>query len=176
MRHSTTKLALLLFASVILLAPQALADKSGGCNFQGSWFGVLPTSGKIFLSTAHGRSASTGTYSLEIPGFDATLGGFPGFEHAVKISTFRGTWERTGGNTFAFTLIAYAVDSDGITVGIGKVSGTDTLSEDCNSMYIENTTEVFYAGQDPFEDQPVFAIPPQPHWGYRMRVDPPYPF
>lgn len=158
---------------ILVLSPTtALADKA--CSFRGSWYGFLPTLQLDFMSTAHGLSGSRGTYTIEIPGFDPTLFGY--YPDAVKISTLRGTWERINNQSIAFTVIGYAVDLYGQTQWIGKISGIDTFTEDCNSISISNTTEVFEPGDDPFQDSFVLAFPGAPHSAHRMRVDPPVTF
>jgi hypothetical protein len=161
-------------ALLLTVAPAALADSKGdpgGCNFPGSWIGYGANGVAAWMSTAAGLTASSGTYTLDIPGFDATLTGM--FPDAVTATTLRGTWVRTGGNTIAFTVVGLAVDAEGETVWIGKLSGTDTISDSCSSIHIRNTLEVFVAGQDPFNDSTPYVIPLPEHDGYRMRVDPP---
>jgi hypothetical protein len=125
-----------------------------------------------FLGTAHGVSDKKGTYTLEIPGLN--LGSF-GFTDVVKISTFRGTWERINKDSIEFTVVGYAVDVLGQTVVIGKISGTDTLAKDCNSITIKNTTELFGPLQDPFGGGPPLYsyFRGVDHSAARMRVDPP---
>jgi hypothetical protein len=72
-------------------------------------------------------------------------------------------------------MIGQAVDDDGNNVWIGKLSGTSTLMDNCNTEFIEGTLEVFGPDQDPFMDFPQYGGFPVPnHYGYRMRVDPPY--
>jgi len=163
-----------LVLAVVLVGSPAYAEKQPeDCKFQGSWFGFSADGSASWMSTAHGQSSSIGTYIVEYPGFD--FGWF--WPTAAKGSTLRGAWERIDEDTFAFTVIGLALDLAGTTVGIVKLSGTDSLLEDCNTMLIENTVEVFGGSQDPFEEDPdggVIQLPP--HYGYRMKVDPPYPF
>ena len=143
----------------------ALAAKSEGCLIQGSWIGYHGSSA-YWVSTASGQNAASGTYELEVPGY---LNQLPG---AVRASAMRGNWERTGDYSFRVTTVGIAVDSTGSTLYIVKVSGDDTLSEDCNSMSINSSIEVFWGDQDPFEDDPFLVVPPVPHMGYRMSIDP----
>ncbi len=152
----------------------AMADKA--CDFPGSWYGYLPSFNIDFIGTAHGAAHgftnAAGTYTLEVPGLDLTYIGFP---FPGKISTFRGTWERVDKRTIAFTFVGFGVDAFGQTVVIAKLSGIDTFSEDCNSITIQNTIELFAPGQDPFgEDDPAYgSFPAGIHSASRMRVDPP---
>ena len=95
------RLATMLGLLAILVAPGfALADNA--CQFHGSWFGHLPSSDIDILFTAHGVSSSKGIVTLELPGFDPTLGGL--FGDAVKISTARGTWQRIDNQPVALTV------------------------------------------------------------------------
>jgi hypothetical protein len=149
-----------------------------GCKLHGSWFGYEPTIGDAYwMSTASGQSASAGTLVLEVPGFDITLtAGDPPtatFPDALKITDLRGTWERIDGNTFAFTVLGIVVDESGVTQYIAKLTGTDTLSDECNTMFIENTKLQIYLPQaDPFADAPLIGPMPYPdHYGFRMKVD-----
>jgi len=173
-KHEITKRRLLvgLGLMVILTVPAVTLADNRTCEFNGSWYGHLPTFQLDFVGTAHGVDSSAGTYSLEIPGLNLALFGFP---DAVKLSTFRGTWERIDRRSVAFTVVAYAVDSFGQTVVIGKISGIDTFTEDCGSITIKNTTELFGPGQDPFGgEMPDYSyFRGQDHSASRMRVDPP---
>jgi hypothetical protein len=156
---------------MILTAPAiALADKA--CSFQGSWYGYLPTLQLDFLLTVHGYSGPKGTVSLEIPGLNLALFGFP---NVVNIPTFRGTWERIDNQSVALTVVGYAINSSGQTEVIGKISSIDTFAEGCNSINIQNTNEFYAPDQDPFgDDDPEFgSFPAAPHSASRMRVDPP---
>jgi len=121
-----------------------------------------------WMVTVTGKSSDHGTNNLEYPTFDLTLGIFPA---AVRLSTLRGAWERTGGNTFAYTFMGFAVDEFNLPVWIGKVSGTVTLSADCNFETITATMEVFGPDMDPFEDVPWFTEILDEHYGYRADVD-----
>jgi hypothetical protein len=153
-------------------AATAFAEKPQGCKVLGSWMGYDNVGDANWISMVMGQSSSKGTYILEAPGFDATLGGL--YQDAVMGGTLRGVWKRTGPNTFAVTLIGLAVDSGGNTLYISKLSATDTfLAEDCNSMWIEGTLELFLPNQNPFDEEPFIGpFPLDPHWGYRMSVDP----
>lgn len=158
----------------ILGSAGAFAAKQEGCQFQGSWIGYNE-SGAYWVSTADGQSSSSGTYKLESPGFDATLGGM--FSTASGGSVFRGMWERIDDHTFGVTVVGLVVDNLGNTLYIIKLSGIDTLSMDCASMSIHSTIEFFFGNEDPFDPTatPFYTAYSPPHLGYRMRVDPPAP-
>lgn len=167
-KHIATILGLL---AILVASGLALADKA--CQFHGSWFGHLDAPLDIdWLSTAHSINNQQGTYAIDFPGLDPTLFGL--FPNGARFSTFRGTWERRDNHSVAITVIGYSLDSQGKTAGILKISAVNTFSEDCNTMSITNTNEVYLPGQNPFEDVPFYWGPGAPHSGYRMRVDPQY--
>ena len=163
-------------AVLALTTPDVSFAGPKGCKLQSSWLGFFPDEPENrWMSTADGQSANFGTIKLELPAFDMTLDGL--FDTAKKKPlTLRGVWKRISGNTFAYTLIGFAIDENGHTVWIGKNSGYDTLTEDCNKLTVVSTLEVFYPDQDPFADAAILAVPIDVHTAYRMRVDPPFPF
>lgn len=168
----TTRKWLGILASVLALAagtPTSAAEQgnSQACSPVGSWFGYDPAGTAYWMSTFHG-SSSSGTYELDIPGVDVS----PFFYGAVRASTFRGTWTRTSGNTIAFTVIGYALDASGVVLGIAKLSGIDTLIDNCSTLSITNTLELYGPTVNPFESQG-YPISLADHYGYRMRVTPP---
>ena len=174
-RMATKKRVLPMCVLVILFilmgTATAFAEKPAGCKFQGSWIGY-DAAGASWIGTLHGQSSSKGTYVIDAPGFDTTFQ-FPLFQNAVMGVTFRGQWTRTGDYTFVTTGIAIVVDStNGSTLYIGKMSGNTTLSEECNSMWIEDTAELFLPTQDPFEDDPFAVITLVGHSGYRISGEP----
>jgi hypothetical protein len=149
----------------------AIATGGPGCIFQGSWYGLNDDGGVIWTSSVQGQSTASGTIITDKPGLDLTYNGyFP----VVKSTPLKGTWERSGSNTFRFTMIILAVDENGSTVYTGKLSGTDTLIDNCNTEFIQNTMEIYLGDKNPFVDPLDFVIPLNDHYGYRMRVDPEY--
>ncbi len=159
-----------LFIGVVLFAASALAEDmpKNGCSLQGSWMN------NEILATYNGLSVSSGNIIEETPVLNPTL--FGTFPTAVKVSSWRGMWTRTGGNTFAYTQIGYGFDAEGNLLWIGKNSGNKTLTEDCNLMTVESTLEVFLPGVNPFEGAPYFKVPLGIVYLHRMRVDPPATF
>ncbi len=144
----------------------------------GSWIGYSTATGDAWwLSTASGQSAAAGTVVLEVPGFDVTLpAGNPStatFPNAIKGTDLRGTWERIDGNTFTYTVLGMTVSESGATQYISKLSGTETLMDECNTMFLENTELQIYLPQaDPFVDTPLIGPIAFPdHYGFRMKVD-----
>lgn len=143
-----------------------------GCSMLGTWFGVEGADSTVlsgWVVNAMGSSANSGINNLEYPTFDATLGvGLP----AVRMSTLRGAWERTGGNTFTYTMIGSGVAADGLTtVWIGKLSGNITISDDCNREHITAVLEVFSPTESPFDGVRLFKVDLPDHYGYRAYVN-----
>jgi hypothetical protein len=149
----------------------AFADGKGqGCSFQGTWFGFDPGTGALtgWMVSVTGQASNAGVNNLEYPNFDPSLGFLP----ATRISTLRGSWVRTGGNTFDYTMIGLATDSQLNIIWVGKLSGHITLSADCQTETIEGTTlEVFAPDQNPYSGElmiPVVHLPT--HYGFRTSV------
>jgi len=116
------------------------------------------------MVTVEGKSHLSGTNNLEYPTFDPTLGGaFP----AVRISTLRGIWERTGRNTFAYSFTGFGLDAVNSLVYISKVNGTIKLSPDCRTETITASLSVYLPSVSPFGGDPLFTIPLPEHYGYR---------
>lgn len=161
-------LVIAIVLSAALAVPAAAAD--GGCRLQGTWMGV---EGGELLVTYNGQSAF-GTISEELAGADMSIfEGACGTPDALKLSSLKGLWERTGGYTFVYTQVGYVVDEAANSVTcIVKNSGEKTLSDGCNFMTVDSTLELFYAGENPFEDDPFFAMPLDPIYAYRMRIVP----
>ena len=146
------------------------AQGARGCSLIGSWFGYDEFGSMYWTATHTGQNSSKGTSNLEVPSFDATLGGF--FPDAEKITIARGSWKRLDGYTFAGAAIAMAVDAVGQTEYVLKVNGKNTLSAGCNSMWLEVTLEIYLPNQNPFTEDSFFDPIPLPgHPGYRMTAD-----
>lgn len=156
--------------ALTLAMPTVSVAGPKGCNMQGSWMGFGGVAGQ-WTSSIHGKSASSGTLGIQAPEFDPTLDN--NFPDVVTITTLRGVWERLTGNTFAYTVVGFGLDADGEVVWIGKNSGYEVLTEDCNLMTVNSTLEVFMPGDDPFSDPPYFAVSLGEIYANRMRVDPP---
>ena len=175
--------ALILMLSVPALASGGLKNQASegpfeGCKLLGSWLGYSTSTGDAWwMSTASGQNAAGGTLVLEVPGFDVTLPAgsppVPTFPNAIAGTDLRGTWVRTGSNSFAYTVLGIAVDEYGATQYISKLTGTETLIDECNTMFLENTAlQIFLPMMDPFTDSPIIGPIPFPdHYGYRMKVD-----
>lgn len=160
-------------------------DEERGCSNLGTWFGVSPflpdpTSPPsvellpppwdvTYLTgwsvTVTGKSNNEGANLFEFPSFDATL--FGAFENAVRMGSMRGSWKRTGGNTFDYTFTGFAYDASNMPVYIAKVTGQIELIEDCQYQHTTAIMEVFWPNMNPFHDPAPIAIPLGEFYGYR---------
>ena len=148
-----------------------------GCSIQGTWFGVvgpLP-SGDFstqltgWLLTVAGKSNNEGTNNLEFPNFDATLDGM--VPNAVGISNLRGVWKRTGGNTFDYMFMGYAVDADNSPLYIAKISGHVTLFNDCQNEHITAHMELYLPDVSPFDGNWFYEDDLDDHYSQRFTMD-----
>ena len=167
---SSLKFFIVVAVMLLLMTPvPAAAGIEQSCKLNGSWIGYSDT-GAWWMASPTGQSSKNGTTVLDVPGFDFTLGGaFP----VVKSSQLRGVWVRTGGNRFAYTVIGFAVDSNGDAQYVSKLTGTETIMDGCDVMFLEHTTLQIYApDSDPFTDAPILDPMYFPdHYGFRMHVD-----
>jgi hypothetical protein len=149
--------------------PAPAADSS--CQLLGTWFGIVSPDNPLltgWVVSVTGQNNSHGTNNLEYPTFDPTLGG--AFGMAARVSTLRGVWQRTGGNTFVYSFMGIAVTSENAPVWIGRVSGTIKLSADCSTELITAGLEIFLPNQSPFTDEPYMRVPMDPHYGQRVTM------
>jgi hypothetical protein len=152
-------------------APTPAPAAQGGCQLLGTWFGIVSPDNPLltgWVVSVTGQNSSHGTNNLEYPTFDPTLNG--AFSTAARVSTLRGVWERTGGDTFAYSFIGIAVTELNAPVWIGRVSGTIKLSPDCNTELITAGLEIFLPNQSPFVDAPFMVVPMDPHYGQRVTM------
>jgi hypothetical protein len=162
---------LLGLVAVCLSVPAvAVAAEGGkGCSLIGTWFGFDPATQVLtgWMINVHGKSNNQGTNDLEYPTFDPTLNGaFP----AVRLSSLRGVWKRTGGNTFDYSFMGIAVDGADLPVWIGRVSGSIELSSDCNSEKITAGLDIYLPDASPFDDEPYLTLPLPTHYGHRFEL------
>ncbi len=156
-------------ASVAVTKAVAQEPGSKGCSLIGSWYGYYAPPDDVepkWMSTIEGRTPESGTAVLELIGFDSTLGGL--FPTAVGGSLIRGSWKKTGPNTFAITGLGFAVDAQGKDVYIARMTGTDTVSDDCNKVKVNVKLQFL----DP-QFRAVYGppIPQETHFGYRILVE-----
>jgi hypothetical protein len=178
----------------------ALAGNGGkGCSNIGTWFGVSPTFPPPlpgtpldppsewparylagYSATVAGKSSNEGTNHFEYPVFDPklTLLGLdqtPPFSMADRIGSMRGNWKRTGGNTFDYTFMGFAFNTEGMPVYIAKISGQVELILDCQYQKTTAVMEVFTPDMSPFDHDPLFTIALGEFYGFRAKVVPPSP-
>ncbi len=188
MKKTSLIVALALGAGVLLacelgadraVVAAASAQEAKGCSLIGSW-ATLPDAPIPWLCTMEGASAASGTIVCDVPRWPAPidLGGLA--PTAVRNTTLRGVWQRTGGSTFAFTQVGWAVDATGTPVYGARNSGTSTLSEDCGRNVVHSTMELFAPDLGPIDADPVTpGVQPFPPGdigemiGHRIEVTPP---
>jgi len=170
MKHSSFLLASLLFIPLT-------ADAGNDCEYIGSWFGYDAGETIAWMAQSSGKSSSSGTMLLELPGFDMTFGGF--FPDANKsTTTLKGTWQRTGGRTFSYATMGFATNDVGIPIWAGRLTGDLTISEDCNMLVVDNTWLSVYIVDMETDPVPIWhktpelgPMPFEPHAGYRVPLD-----
>lgn len=171
------KFSIRLFLATLILmfaAPVFAGNGNmGDCKLLGSWIGYQGEDGPAWwLSTADGQNASRGTLNLEVPG---SLMFFVG-DGAVAVTELKGAWEKTGENTYDWTVVGFPFLADTTTLLIAKLSGVDTISEDCNTIAVTNVVmELFYATDDINVVDPFFADNFPDHDGHRISVNLPEP-
>lgn len=171
-----TRTALRLGFLTILLASFGAAGVAtageGGkdCSPIGTWLQVNPDTHVLagFLSTTNGQSSEGGTLNIENPGFGLTLYGL--FPNAVKGSSDRGVWQRTGGMTLKYSVMGTAIDSSGAIVWIRRISGTATILDDCMTEKITAVMAVYLPTDNAFEGAPLFEVDLGDLYAYRVTV------
>ena len=171
-----------------------------GCRYQGTWFGVVAEDNPALLSgwvvTIEGKFRFFGTNNVEftavsldprlpIPGTDPVAYLYP---DAVRVTTNRGNWMRTGYNTFAYTMTGFGLDANGIPLYVATGNGDITLSEDCNRALVTAEAKIFdvvhedvpfplipnpFIDPNPFVVAPPIIIPFPDQYAYRAFVDMP---
>jgi len=157
-------------ATILLMftAPVFAGEESGAdCKLLGSWIGYDVGGSAWWMSTADGQNASRGTLNLEVPG--SVLFFSP---PATSVTELRGVWEKTGNKTYDWTVVGFPYDEVAATVVLAKLSGKDTVSEDCNTLYVTDVVmEVFEADADLNSDTPFLTLPFPDHAGYRIMLN-----
>ena len=148
----------------------ATAGGGGDCSPLGTWFGVDPDTHVLtgWMDSMTGKSSNEGTISFEARTFDPTLNGL--FPTAVPGGSDKGVWKRTDGNTFKYSFMGIAVNSNNEIVYIGKTSGTITSLADCKTQKITAVMAVYLPEDNPFEGAPLFEIDLGEVYGYRFTL------
>jgi hypothetical protein len=151
----------------VLTLPAVAGHHEVDCKAGGSWFGYDEQGSIWWTSTVDGQSASHGTLNLEVPG------SVNFFDGAFAISELKGQWEKTGGNTYDWTVVGIPFDEYAASLLIVKLSGSNILDEDCDMMMVTNLVmEVFPPVADIYADDPAAVDTSFPdHPGYRVKVD-----
>jgi hypothetical protein len=156
----------LMLATLIFTVPLfAGAANRGDCKLFGSWIGYNE-SGAWWTTTADGQNASKGTLNLEAPGSVVY------FQGATAVTELKGAWKKTGGNTYDWTVLGFPYDASGNTLALAKLSGKDTMSEDCNIIYVTDVVlEVFAPTADVNTDAPLSTGYFPDHEGHRIQIN-----
>jgi hypothetical protein len=157
-RHS----GLLIVVSLLLAAVAAAGEPedpkrgNGACRLEGAWYGASgfgPWTAVIVEDTPN-----SGTVTTQWTGGTGTWFGLcPG---SVRNSVAIGSWSRTGPRAFEFTEVTFSLDVDGFPVCMWKSVGWGELDAGCASGWLNAAIEFFAPGQNPFEDEPYYTIPP----------------
>ncbi len=172
MTRTALRLAFLTIVLASFSAAGVATAEDGGkdCSPIGTWLQVNPDTHLLagFLSTTEGQSRDEGTLTIENPGFGLTLFGL--FPDAVKGSSDRGVWKRTGGKTLKYSVIGTTVDSSGAIVWIRKISGTATILDDCKTEKITAVMAVYLPTDNPFEGTPLYEFDLGDLYAYRVTL------
>ncbi len=158
--------ALLSILILILVAPALAGEKhERDCKLLGSWIGYDAGGAAWWTTTADGQNAAKGTLNLEAPGSVLFLPG------AAAVTEMRGSWVKTGWNTYDWTVVGFSYDAYATTVGLARLSGKDTMSEDCDTVLVSNVVlEYFYPDADLNNDEPYATANFPDHAGYRIQL------
>ena len=165
-------MSLLMSALILILAVPAFASggPKEGCKLLGSWIGYGATGSAWWMSTVDGQNASRGTLNLEVPGSKLF------FPEAFSVTELRGSWVKTGENTYDWTVVGFPYLEDTTTMLLAKLSGKDTITEDCNTVYVtEVVMELFDPDADVNVDEPFDTGVFPDHAGQRILINLPEP-
>ena len=139
------------------VATPAAADDAKGCVLQGTFMGVNSAGTPVWTGVYVPLTGGTGITDVTFVGLDLTLGGW--FENAVRDTGLRGTWVRTGGNSFAVTLLSIAADAAGATQYIAKVTGEYTMLDGCSRFHLSGSFGIYLPNMNPLTDSPIAKFP-----------------
>jgi len=158
----TLAILIMMFAAPVF----AGGGHEGDCKLLGSWIGYDASGSAWWMSTADGQNASRGTLNLEVPASKLF------FDGAFSVTELRGSWVKTGENTYDWTVVGFPYLEDTTTMLLAKMSGIDIVSEDCNTLYATDVVmELFAPNADINVDDPFFTEIIPDHAGYRILVN-----
>ena len=171
--RSTVRQGLLTILAACLFGASGMATAAGAgkdCSPLGTWFGVDPETHVVtgWVATVTGQSSNGGPMWLEAVNPSFGLGAL--FPTVTDHTNDHGAWKRTGGNTFKYSMLAMATDSDKAIVFVGNIHGTITMLDDCNTEQITLRYSVYLPTDNPFEGQPLFEFDVGVFYGYRFMV------
>jgi hypothetical protein len=171
--RSTVRQGLLTILAACLFGASGMATAAGAgkdCSPLGTWFGVDPETHVVtgWVATITGQSSNGGPMWLEAVNPGLGVGAL--FPTVTGATHDHGAWKRTGGNTFKYSFMAMATDSDKAIVFIGKSHGTITMLDDCNTARVTLLYSVYLPTDNPFEGQPLFDFDLGVLYGYRFMV------
>jgi hypothetical protein len=160
--RSILVILILMFAAPVF----AGGGPKGNCKLLGSWIGYDSDGSAWWMSTADGQNASRGTLNLEVPGSKLF------FDFAFSVTELRGSWVKTGKNTYDWTVVGFPYLEDTTTMLLAKLSGVDTVSKDCNTIYVTDVVMEFFApNADINVDPPFFTDDFPDHAGHRILIN-----
>jgi hypothetical protein len=138
----------------------AWADGAGnakGCRLEGTFVKFNSSGDPVWTASYIPLTEASGMTDAAFVGFDLTLGGM--FPDAVRDTGLKGTWIRTGRNSYAVTLLSIAADAKGAPQYSVKFTGTYTLLDACNRLHIKLTAGLYPLGTNPLTDAPSGTFP-----------------
>ena len=157
-------------AGLLAFSGLAWADGAGnanGCRLEGTFVSFNSSGDPVWVSSYIPLTEGSGITDAALVGFDLTLGGW--FPDAVRDTGLKGTWTRTGRNSYAVTMLSIAADAKGAPQYSVKLIGTYELSDACSTLHIELTLGVYPLGLNPLTDEPAVSFPLE-EYGYALKA------
>lgn len=152
--------AVLLMLGSAVLAQEPEQERWGWCRPDGSWIGSSPTWGSSWLIEYQSVNRWEGSFTLRFVGGDPSAGGaFPVESQSIAV----GSWIRTGGRSFDYTMVYYGLAAGGQEpVVLIKLTGEVVIADDCQTLDVYNEWySIYHPTQDPFgTDDPLYGCFP----------------
>lgn len=153
---------ILFTVAAVLMAFSGLAWADGagnanGCRLEGTYVKFNSSGDPVWTASYIPLNEASGMTDVAFVGFDLTLGGM--FPDAVRDTGLKGTWTRTGKNSYAVTLFSIVADAKGAPQYSVKFTGTYTLLDSCSRLHIELTAGLYLLGMNPLTDAPAATFP-----------------